>query len=210
MLYVWACNTLKRTETTLLVNTPENFKLDLNKNYIFISNHSSLFDIPVIYASLCGRFKKSLRMLGKKELSYIPIWGHAMHRGEVPFIDRKNRTQAIKDLAYAKQLMQSGISIWIAPEGSRSKHLQPFKKGAFVMAIETGATIIPIGIQGTYDLLAAKSIQLKLGQTISVKIGVPIEASDYAIADKLNLLKRSEQSVKNLLSELNLDLHQGT
>ena len=61
-----------------------------------------------------------------------------MTAAEFPFVDRKNRYQAIKDLAYAQQLMESGIVIWIAPEGTRSKDgkLAPFKKGAFITAIQ--------------------------------------------------------------------------
>jgi len=166
---------------------------------IIMCNHSSLFDIPL---SLLAFPKHSIRMLAKKELSKIPIMGSGMIAAEFPFIDRNNRRQAIKDLAVVKTLLQSGIVMWIAPEGTRSKdgHLGPFKKGGFITAIATGATIIPIGIRGASDILPARTHRFNLNQHAELHIGQPIDAAKYTLADKDILLHEVHQSIQALVN----------
>jgi len=141
---------------------------------IIMCNHSSLYDIPL---SLKAFPNHSIRMLAKKELSRIPLMGKGMHAAEFPFIDRKNRRQAIKDLAYVKELMESGIVMWIAPEGTRSKDgkVAKFKKGAFITAIQAKAKIIPMGIRGAFDILPARTYRFNINQTAEIHIGKPID-----------------------------------
>lgn len=145
--------------------------------YIIMSNHASLYDIPIIFASLPG----SIRMIAKKELSYIPYFGGSLKHSEFIFIDRQNRAQAIKDLKKAKKKMSEGIVIWAAPEGTRTRDgiLGPFKKGIFKLAKETNAMIIPVGIRGARHLLPAKTWRFNPGQDIYVHIGAPIAAQDF-------------------------------
>lgn len=163
-------------------------------------NHSSVYDIPLGFKAFPNH---SIRMLAKKELSKIPIMGKGMSAAEFPFVDRKNRTQAIKDLEYVRQLMESGILVWIAPEGTRSKNgkLAPFKKGAFVTAIHSKATIIPIGIRGAFDIIPAKTLQINLNQKAEIHIGAPIDASQYTIENKDELVEKTYQTIKELLEE---------
>jgi 1-acyl-sn-glycerol-3-phosphate acyltransferase len=95
----------------------------------------------------------------------------------------------------------SGIIMWIAPEGTRSKDgkLAPFKKGAFITAIQAKATIIPIGIRGAYDILPARTFQFNINQTAEVHIGKPIDASKFTLENKEKLLEEVFQSVKDLV-----------
>lgn len=162
--------------------------LDLSKPYLFMSNHQSLFDIPVLFAVLKGR----LRMVTKKELFRVPIWGQALQVAEFIAIDRKDRYKAVESLKEAARLMQSGINVWIAPEGTRSKDgkLLPFKKGGFMLALETGATIVPVAIKGTLRVIPKKSFRLRLGQHVEVEFGEPIEASEYSLETRDALMKR--------------------
>lgn len=148
-----------------------------NQSYIIMSNHASLYDIPIILASLPG----SIRMIAKKELSYIPYFGSSLKQSEFIFIDRKNRTQAIEDLKKAKAKMLDGIIIWAAPEGTRSRNgqLGVFKKGIFKLAIETDAMIIPVSIRGAQQLLPPKTWHFNPGQEIFVHIAEPISAKDF-------------------------------
>lgn len=167
---------------------------------ILMCNHSSAYDIPLGFKAFP---QHSIRMLAKKELSRIPILGKGMKASEFPFVDRKNRYQAIKDLAYAQQLMESGIIIWIAPEGTRSKNgkLAPFKKGSFITAIQSKATIIPIGIRGAFDILPARTFQINLNQKAEIHIGKPIKAADFTTDNKDELIAKTYQAIKELTGE---------
>ena len=128
-----------------------------------------------------------------------------MEAAEFPFIDRKNRRQAMQDLEHVKKLLNSGIVMWIAPEGTRSKDgkLAPFKKGAFIMAIQAQATIIPIGIRGAYNILPARTSQFNINQTAEIRIGEPIDAAQYTLEDKERLIENVFQSMKHLVEEPN-------
>ena len=182
-----------------LVN-PHHVKPQDGELTIIMCNHSSLYDIPL---SLKAFPNQSIRMLAKKELSKIPFMGKGMKSAEFPFIDRKNREQAIKDLEYVRELMQSGIVMWIAPEGTRSKDgkLGPFKKGGFITAIRAGATIIPMGIRGAYDILPARTHQLNINQKAEVHIGKPIDASLYTMEKKEELINKTRNVIKTLCGE---------
>lgn len=148
-----------------------------NQPYIIMSNHASLYDIPIILDTLPG----SIRMIAKKELSYIPYFGTSLKNSEFIFIDRKNRQQAILDLKKAKAKMLDGIIIWAAPEGTRSRNgqLGLFKKGIFKLAKETEAIIIPVSIKGARQLLPPKTWRFNPGQAVFVHIGEPIVARDF-------------------------------
>lgn len=190
----WARKILNIVKVKYKTVNPHNFSLEPNKQYIIMCNHSSLYDIPITIVALPW----SIRMMAKKELFRVPIWGYAMKKSEHISIDREDRKQAVKDLEFAKEKMQSGIIIWIAPEGTRSRtgELLPFKKGAFMLALQTGATIVPIGIRGTKDILPAKTLNFKLNQTVEVHIGQPIDASQYTIRTRAKLMQAIEDNLR--------------
>ena len=157
--------------------------------------HANL--IVIIYLSAPG----TIRMIAKKELFKIPLFGLSMKRNEVISINRSNKESAIKSLESAKNKMKKGIVLWMAPEGTRSKNgeLLAFKKGVFVLAIETGAKIYPIGIKGAHDILPAKTINFKLNQKVEVNIGDPIDASKYNLDNKEELIDYTRERIKELI-----------
>lgn len=165
---------------------------------IMMCNHSSLYDIPLSYKIFPNH---TMRMLAKKEMAKIPFLGRAMKACGYIFIDRKNKLQAIQDLNEARLQMQGGVVLWMAPEGTRSKtgKLMPFKKGGFITAIQAGATIIPIGIRGAHEILPSKSLCVNLYQTAEIHIGEPIDASQYAMENKDELIARTYHSIQDLL-----------
>lgn len=195
---VWSGKLLKTLKVEVKVNNPTHQTFDEQKPYIIMSNHTSLYDIPIIFTSISG----TVRMLAKRELTKIPIFGNALKNSEFPLIDRKNRRQAIKDLKHARDLMQSGILLWVAPEGTRSKtgELLPFKKGGFITAIQAKATIIPIGIKGASELLPKNSWKFHLQQKIQVNIGQPIDASVFKQDDKEQLMQQVREEILKLLN----------
>lgn len=198
-LYVKRIFKLVRTQCTVV--NPHNVQPIAGQPTIIMCNHSSLYDIPI---SLFAYPSHSLRMLAKKELKRIPIMGQGMVAAEFPFIDRQNRQKAQQNLEYVKQLLVSGILMWIAPEGTRSKDgkLAPFKKGGFITAIETGATIIPMGIRGANTILPARTFQFNLNQPVEVHIGKPIDASVFTFENKDELIAIVHKEMKTLIGEI--------
>lgn len=187
------------TKVNYTVNDPYNLEIKPGGRYVIMVNHCSLFDIPLSVLAM----PNSLRMLTKKELFRIPIWGQGLKAGEFVSIDRSDLQQAIRDLAEARRVMESGIVLWVAPEGTRSRdgRLGPFKKGGFVMAIESGATIIPVGIQGSEKILQPKTFDFYLDQDVTINIGAPIEASRYTLDEKEGLMEEVRQSILGLCGQ---------
>lgn len=197
---LWTKRILNLVNVHVVVVNPHQTKSHQGCPTIIMCNHSSLYDIPLSFFAFPN---ESIRMLAKKELSRFPIVGAGMKASEFPFIDRKNRHQAIKDLQVIKDLLKSGIVMWIAPEGTRSKDgkLNSFKKGGFITAIETKATIIPIGIRGANKILPARTLQFNLGETAEVHIGEAIDASAYTLENKDELIERVHRVMKALVGE---------
>lgn len=196
----WINRLLELVEVNCRVVNPHNIKPQADRATVIMCNHTSLYDIPLSYRVFPD---SSIRMLAKKELSRIPVLGKGMTAAEFPFIDRKNRHQAIRDLESVRKLMESGIVVWIAPEGTRSPdgRLRNFKKGAFITAIEAGATIIPIGIRGASRILPARTLQFNVGETAEVHVGQPVDASQYTLADRDVLVERVRTEMLKLVGE---------
>lgn len=161
--------------------------IDRSKSYIYMSNHQSNFDIPV----LLGHLKVQFRWLAKMELFKIPIFGHAMRKAGYISIDRNKRESAFKSLKNAAREIKSGVSVLIFPEGTRSRNgkIRPFKKGGFIMAIDSGAPIVPIVISGTRSIMTKGSIKINPGK-VSVVVHQPIQTSVYTRETKEALMER--------------------
>lgn len=190
----WVRRLIKLVKVDYKVNNPHHISPKKGQATIIMCNHTSLYDIPL---SLLAFPECSVRMLSKKEIARIPIMGKGMIAAEFPIIDRENRRQAIRDLEKVKKLLESGIIMWIAPEGTRSKDgkLGQFKKGAFITAISTKATIIPLGIRGAENILPAKTKAFNLKQKAEITIGKPIDASKYKLADKEKLIEAAREEM---------------
>jgi 1-acyl-sn-glycerol-3-phosphate acyltransferase len=196
MLRWWSSKLLGAVDVKYSVNDPYNVKIEPGKRYIIMSNHASHYDIPIIIMTMPG----SIRMLTKKELFKVPVWGKGMTAGEFIAIDRHDFEQAKKDLKAAREKMESGIVLWIAPEGTRSRtgKMGEFKKGGIIMAIESGATILPVGIIGSGEILPPKTWDFYLGKQVKVNIGRPIEASEYSLENKEKLIDVVRASITEL------------
>jgi 1-acyl-sn-glycerol-3-phosphate acyltransferase len=199
-IHHWVDQLLTTVQVQYTVINPHNAQPQPGQATILMCNHSSAYDIPLGFKAFPSH---SIRMLAKKELSKVPLLGKGMAAAEFPFIDRKNRYQAIKDLEYVRRLMESGVVIWIAPEGTRSKDgkLSPFKKGSFITAIQANATIIPIGIRGAFNILPARTFRINLKQKAEIHVGEPIQASQFTLENKQELVNQTYQSIKKLIGE---------
>ena len=169
------------------------------RRYILLSTHASHYDIPATFVAMPG----SIRMLAKKELFGIPVFGAAIRAAEFPSVDRRNRHQAVKDLDKARQMMESGIVLWAAPEGTRSKdgQLLPFKKGCFHLALDTNAIILPIAFRGIHNVLPARTWRFNLGQPVQLHVGAPIDTSRYSAEQLPELMMQARLSMQALLGD---------
>lgn len=177
--------------------------VDIRQPYIVMSNHSSLLDIPAMLLAYPG----SVRMVAKEELSRVPIWGRAMKgAGFVP-IDRSNRAKAIAQLEVAKKQLASGISIWISPEGTRSRdgRLHPFKKGGFHLALDLGLPILPAWIEGTHSIIQPKSFAVRRGGHVEVRFGPPIATQGHRADNLAPIMTEVRQAILALSGRSDVD-----
>ncbi len=182
---VWGRSILSVSGVRVAVSGLE--RLDPAKAYVFMANHQSNYDIPVLLGSLPVQF----RWLAKAELFRIPLFGRAMRAAGYISIDRADRSSAFQSLGEAAAALRRGVSIMIFPEGTRSLDgaLRPFKKGGFVMAIHAGAAVVPVAIRGTHAIMP-KSAWLIRPREVTIEIGNPIAASDYTPDAKEALMER--------------------
>ena len=141
--------------------------LDLAQTYIFVSNHASLFDIPSVIHGFPGR----VRMVYKKELERIPFFGWGLKFSNVYIgIDRGRGQEASKSLDAAIEKIKGGASVLLFAEGTRTLDgkLQPFKRGAFNIAVRAGVPVVPLTINGSYKILQKGSIKLRSGDVTLV------------------------------------------
>lgn len=156
--------------------------LGRSRNYIFLSNHVSNLDPPVLVPSIPGRCS----VLVKKEVFRIPVLGTAMRMADLVPVDRHNREAAIDSVRAAAEVMRHGVHMVIFAEGTRSRdgRLLPFKKGPFHLAMEVGVPVVPVTILGTYECWPKGSLASHAG-TATVIFHPPVEPSDFADRDAL-------------------------
>jgi 1-acyl-sn-glycerol-3-phosphate acyltransferase len=157
-------------------------KIDPAGTYIFMSNHVSNLDPPLLVPLIPGRTS----VLAKKEIWRIPILGKALDLAEIVPVERSNREAAIQSIRRAAEVMGHHINMTIFPEGTRSPdgRLRPFKKGPFHLAAESGFPIVPVTILGTYEMLPKGSFIVKSGVATLV-FHPPLDPRQFASREEL-------------------------
>ena len=170
--------------------------IDPEQTYIFAGNHVSQYDI----FSFQGFFPHDFRWIAKKELFEIPLFGLAMHRvGYIP-IDRSHGRQALKSLDEAARRIAGGSSVLIFPEGTRSAdgQISEFKAGAVLLAIKAGVPIVPLGFNGSYEVLPKGKFLPRSGE-ILIRVGAPIATDHFKSSDKQMLAAELQAVVARLV-----------
>jgi 1-acyl-sn-glycerol-3-phosphate acyltransferase len=170
-------------------------KIDPQGSYVFIANHLSYMDTPVVLSKIPVQF----RFLAKKGLFQIPLLGsHLARAGHIP-VPRGDPRAAVKSLSLAAEtIREHGISVLIFPEGGRSADgaLHPFKEGAAYIAIKAGVPAVPVAITGTREVMAMGSATIHRGN-VHLRIGDPIPTADLTLRDRQALTEAvREQIVK--------------
>ncbi len=137
--------------------------IDRKKTYIFMANHLSLIDGPLLFWLI----PQSLRVLQKKEIFRYPVIGLAMRLARFVPVDRSGLKSGKKSIDRAVELIRKkGYSFLIFPEGTRSRdgQIQPFRRGAFFLAVDSQVPVIPISISGSYELMPKGNLSIKKGR----------------------------------------------
>jgi 1-acyl-sn-glycerol-3-phosphate acyltransferase len=157
-------------------------KLDPSRTYIFMSNHVSNVDPPILMPLIPRR----MSIMVKKELFRVPILSRLMRFGSLVPVDRGNRESGIAAVRAAAEVIRQGLNMTVYVEGHRSfdGKLLPFKKGPFYLAEECGVPIVPVTIVGSHYVMPKKRFAIKPG-TVTVIFHSPIEPKDFGSRDCL-------------------------
>jgi len=157
-------------------------KLDPVRTYIFMSNHTSNLDPPILLPLIPRRTS----VMAKKELFSYPLLGEMMRIGSLVPVDRGNRDAGIAAVRAAGDVIRQGINMTIYVEGKRSfdGKLLPFKKGPFYLAVECGVPVVPVTIVGTHDIMPKARFRISPG-TATIIFHDPIEPAEFGNRDCL-------------------------
>ncbi len=191
--HVWAKTILATLGSNPNVEGLE--KIDLSKPQVYVVNHLSALDIPVLYASLPFQF----RILAKKELFFYPFMGwHLKRSGQIPVV-LENPKASVRSINLAVASLKQGNSLVIFPEGGRSPdgQLHPFMGGAFYAAIKAQANVIPMALVGTYEMLKMNTWHIKPTQ-LHLLVGDPIPTTGMTSRDLGRLTQRAQDVIARL------------
>lgn len=177
-------------------------KIDPKGSYVFVANHLSYMDTPSILAAIPVQF----RFMAKKGLFKIPFLGYHLSRAGHISVPRDNPREAVKSMTEAGRIIRErGISILIFPEGSRSANakLQPFREGAFYIAINAGVQVVPVAISGSEKVLPFGSGTVS-PDSILVRIGDPVPTAGLTVKDRGALALKLHEAVYQLLKDTDL------
>jgi 1-acyl-sn-glycerol-3-phosphate acyltransferase len=178
-------------------------RLDPHQTYIFTPNHQSLIEVPLWVTYL----KRNIAYLGKKEVFKYPIFGYGIRLIGVVPVDRSNSPAAVESARLATENLRRGKSYVVYPEGTRSKdgRLLPFKKGAFMMAIDAGVPIVPITISGATRIMPKAQIKV-FPSTVHITIHEPISTEGYSRENVSELVQETRAKIFSALGEEEAEL----
>jgi 1-acyl-sn-glycerol-3-phosphate acyltransferase len=172
----------------------ENF--NPHKGYIVCVNHRNLLDIPIVGAAT----GLNIKFAAKKELFSIPVFGQVLFLIGMVKIDRANRQKALDSLKDSQKMFTHGVSLVIFPEGTRNrsgKGLLSFKKGAFVMAVQSGQEILPISVNDSNKIISGFSVKPR---KIKIVIHPPLDPKAFK-DNKEELLTICQEKILSGLME---------
>ena len=169
------------------------------ESYVFLSTHQSYMDIPI----MLGYMPAQLRIAAKREVFQIPFLGWHMRRGGHISINRGSTTEAVASLRRAAREIRPGISVFLFPEGTRTRDgsLQPFKKGGFRVALQTGLSVVPVTIVGTRQVLPRDSFVFRPGPVL-MHLDAPISTASLDDRDLPALMQTVRDAMTKHFEEV--------
>lgn len=190
----WARLMLWSAGIELRVENVEN--VDPKQRYILVANHYSYYDIPCIFVAI----PQPIRFMAKVSLFKIPFFGWAIGRAGFIPIDRKNRRTAVKSFDIAAGRIRKGNTIVVFPEEGRSREraMRPFQRGGFLLAMKSGLPILPVAIDGTFDVFPARAKRVRPGR-VTIRVGTPIPTEGVSVRDKGDLAEEARAQIQRML-----------
>ncbi len=192
---LWAPAVLRVAGVTLVADPLP--PLDLRQPYVFVGNHQGYFDIPAAFATI----PHPIRFVAKRSLGFIPVLGWYLHLTGHVLVDRGNRQRAVDSLRAAARKVARGTSILIYPEGTRSDDergaIRAFKKGGFVLALESQVPIVPVAVDGSHRVRRKHDPAIRPG-TLRIKVGAPIATAGMTLADRDRLMRNVHDALIDL------------
>lgn len=172
---------------TGLDNIPE-------ENSLFIANHRSLLDSPLLMAIV----KEPLSFISKMEMKKVPIFSQWMQVLQCLFLDRSNSRAGLKTILQGIDNLKTGDNLAIFPQGTRSMgdEFLSFKAGSFKLAVKSGKPIVPIAIHGTDDVFENNGMNVKPGD-VHVRIFPAIETKGMTLAQQKELPQKVEDMIRH-------------
>jgi 1-acyl-sn-glycerol-3-phosphate acyltransferase len=170
-------------------------KLDVSQARVYVVNHLSALDIPVLYQSLPFQF----RILAKRNLFHYPFMGwHLRRSGQIP-VDLDNAKNSVRSLNRAVQTLRSNMSLVVFPEGARSAdgHLQPFMAGAFYAAIKAQVEVVPMTLIGTHEMLPMNTWHIQ-PRPLRLVLSEPISTKGMSVREMDSLTKKARDTIAEL------------
>ena len=198
-LCVWGSKTwIRGCGVRVKVSGQEN--VERNKSYIFIANHRSYLDTTALFAYVPTR----IALIAKKEVLKVPVLGRGMQFINFLAIDRSNPQRAVQTMNRVREIVDSGYSFGIFAEGTRAMpgELLPFKKGAFHVAMQSGAAIVPVVIKNT-DYLMGKKTGVANNGIMEIVLLEPLETTGLSVeTDLSNLLNKARGAIAEELARV--------
>ncbi len=173
--------------------------LDPQQSYVFIANHQGAFDIFLVY----GFLNQNIKWVQKQSLRNIPFVGFASKKAGHVFVDNSTIASRKATIEKAKEQIADGSSMVIFPEGARTVtgKMGRFKKGAYHIAYDMKLPIVPLTINGSYEVLVRNSLRLKLCKKMELIIHEPIPTENLSEADIPQLIERTKETIHKSLWE---------
>lgn len=193
--YTWGNALVKKANVKLNIQGLENIP---SGPVLFVSNHQSYFDIPIFFASV----DKQFGFIAKSDLDRIPIFNKWIERIMSIYIDRGDARQSLKAIQEGVELLKTGYSLVIFPEGTRSKstNMAEFKKGSLRLATKSKVPVVPVTLNGSYNVFEKnKRIQ---SAHVDFIVHQPIETKDLSKEEANNLSETVQNIISNSLNDL--------
>lgn len=174
--------------------------LDSRDGIVFVSNHSSNFDIPILMENI----PIDVGFVAKKEMETWPFFGIWMKLSRSVFLDRNNPREGIKAIKKAVETVKSGHPMFIFPQGTRTQGFGPgqFKKGSFKLVTEVNGYVVPVALKGSDSIQSSKGAAIKINKKIRVMIGRPIKLTDLSEEELKRINEILEDKVREMYEKI--------
>jgi len=178
--------------------------LDPHQTYIFTPNHQSLIEVP-LFVTYLGR---NPAYLGKKEIFKYPVFGYGIRLIGVVPVDRSNSPAAVESAKLATENLRRGKSYVVYPEGTRSRdgRMLPFKKGAFMMALDAGVPVVPVTVSGATKIMPKGEVKV-FPSTVRITVHEPISTVGYSRENVGELIEKTRAQIFSALDETELEIN---